>query len=127
MSESSLLPHASPLTPARRIVFVNRYFHPDHSATSQMVSDLAFHLAARGWSVGAITSRQRYGEASARLASRENVDGVDIRRIWSTRFGRHFLPGRIIDYATFYCSAFFAIRRERDAVVVAKTDPPLLS
>ena len=92
-----------------------------------MVSDLAFHLAARGWSVGAITSRQRYDEASARLASRENVDGVDIRRIWSTRFGRHFLPGRVIDYATFYCSAFFAIRRERDAVVVAKTDPPLLS
>ena len=92
-----------------------------------MVSDLAFHLASRGWSVGAITSRQRYDDAGARLAPRENVNGVDVRRVWSSRFGRHFLPGRIIDYATFYASAFFAIRRERDAVIVAKTDPPLLS
>ena len=92
-----------------------------------MVSDLAFHLASRGWSVGAITSRQRYDDAGARLAPRENVNGVDIRRVWSSRFGRHFLPGRVIDYATFYASAFFAIRRERDAVIVAKTDPPLLS
>jgi glycosyltransferase involved in cell wall biosynthesis len=110
-----------------RVVFVNRYFHPDHSATSQMVSDLAFHLASQGWSVGAITSRQRYDEPGARLPSRENVNGVDIRRVWSSTFGRHFLPGRVIDYATFYLSAFFAIRRERDAVIVAKTDPPLIS
>ena len=28
-----------------RIVFINRYFYPDHSATSQMLSDLAFFLA----------------------------------------------------------------------------------
>jgi glycosyltransferase involved in cell wall biosynthesis len=113
--------------PGRRVVFVNRYFHPDHSATSQMVSDLAFHLASRGWSVGAITSRQRYDEPGARLPAREKVNGVDIRRVWSSTFGRHFLPGRVIDYATFYCSAWFAIRRERDAIIVAKTDPPLIS
>jgi glycosyltransferase involved in cell wall biosynthesis len=92
-----------------------------------MVSDLAFHLASRGWNVGAITSRQRYADANARLAPRETVNGVDIRRIATTRFGRSFLPGRAIDYATFYISAFFAIRRERESVVVALTDPPLIS
>jgi glycosyltransferase involved in cell wall biosynthesis len=110
-----------------RVVFVNRYFYPDHSATSQMLSDLAFHLAARGWDVGVITSRQRYDDARARLAPHETVRGTRIRRIWSTRFGRGFLPGRALDYLTFYASAFFALRRERGAVVVALTDPPLLS
>jgi len=25
-----------------RAIFLNRYFYPDHSATSQMLSDLAF-------------------------------------------------------------------------------------
>ena len=25
-----------------RVIFLNRYFYPDHSATSQMLSDLAF-------------------------------------------------------------------------------------
>ena len=110
----------------RRVVFVNRYFHPDHSATSQMASDLAFHLASRGWEVAAITSRQRYDDARANLRS-STEHGVRIERIWSTRFGRAGLIGRAFDYATFYLSAFFAIRRERGATIIAMTDPPLLS
>src|SRR5260221_6616154 len=96
---------------APRVVFVNRYFHPDHSATSEMLSDLAFHLAGRGWLVKVWTSRQRYGHATARLAAHETVDGVIVRRVWSTRFGRAFLPGRALDYATFYVSAFLTLLR----------------
>jgi glycosyltransferase involved in cell wall biosynthesis len=112
----------------RRVVFVNRYFAPDHSATSQIASDLAFHLAARGWEVAAITSRQRYDDARARLAAVEDVRAVRVVRVWSTRFGRAGLFGRALDYVTFYAGAFFAIGKHgRDAVVIAMTDPPLLS
>ena len=104
----------------RRVVFVNRYFHPDHSATSQIASDLAFHLAARGWEVAAVTSRQRYDDPRARLQSgMEN--GVHVERVWSTRFGRGGLVGRALDYLTFYLSAFVALLAHRDAVVVAMT------
>lgn len=110
-----------------RVVFVNRYFHPDHSATSQIASALAGHLAAKGWEVAAITSRQRYDDPRARLPRSEVAHGVHIVRIWSTRFGRSGLLGRALDYLTFYVSAFLAMRRERDAVVIAMTDPPLLS
>jgi glycosyltransferase involved in cell wall biosynthesis len=109
-----------------RVLLVNRYFHPDHSATSQIASDLAFHLAARGHDVTAVTSRQRYDDARAELRSGE-ANGVRIVRVWSTRFGRGGLIGRAIDYATFYASAFFAILRRRRSVVIAMTDPPLLS
>jgi hypothetical protein len=31
-----------------KLIFLNRFFHPDHSATSQLLSDLVFHLAAQG-------------------------------------------------------------------------------
>jgi colanic acid biosynthesis glycosyl transferase WcaI len=112
-----------------RIVFVNRYFHPDHSATSQMVSDLAFHLRERGWEVAAISSRQRYDEPAASLPSRSREQGVDVRRVWSSRFGRANLLGRAVDYATFYVSAFLAMLREGGSgtVLVALTDPPLIS
>jgi colanic acid biosynthesis glycosyl transferase WcaI len=110
------------------VVFVNRYFWPDHSATSQMASDLAFHLASRGWQVTVVTSGQRYDDAKARLPRTEVERGVRIVRVWSTRFGRARLVGRALDYLTFYLDAFFAIRRHgRGAVVVAMTDPPLLS
>ena len=106
---------------------MNRYFHPDHSATSQIASDLAFHLASRGWEVHAITSRQRYDDPRARLAARENANGVQVERVWSTRFGRAGLAGRALDYLTFAMSAYFAMRRRRNAIIVAMTDPPLLS
>jgi Glycosyltransferase len=113
----------------RRVVFVNRYFHPDHSATSQLLTDVAIDLARRGWDVSVMTSRQSYEDPGARLAKSEDVSGVKVRRIWSSRFGRSNLAGRAFDYVTFYFSAFFALLRtaSRDTIVVAETDPPLLS
>src|SRR6185369_11702951 len=68
-----------------------------------------------------------YDDANATLAARETVRGVAVRRVWSTRFGRHFLPGRAIDYATFYLSAMLAMMNERRATIVAMTDPPMMS
>lgn len=110
-----------------RVVFVNRYFHPDHSATSQLLTDLATHLASIGWDVAVVTSRQLYDDPAARLSSRDSVAGVAVRRIWTTRFGRTFLLLRAVDYLTFLLSALIALRGERRSIVVPLTDPPLLS
>lgn len=43
-----------------KLIFLNRYFFPDYSATSQMLTDLAFHLAEVGHEVHVICSRQLY-------------------------------------------------------------------
>lgn len=112
-----------------KIVFLNRYFYPDHSATSLLLMDLALFLASQGRKVQVITSRQRYDEPAALLQPREVVHGVEIWRVWTSRFGRVSLPGRAFDYLTFYFSTLFAllITVSRGDIVVAKTDPPLLS
>lgn len=114
---------------APRIVFTNRYFYPDHSATSQMLSDLAFFLAGAGHEVGVVTSRQRYDDAAAELPPHERIDGVEVHRVRTTRFGRDKLVGRALDYATFYLAAGWKLWRLTRAgdVLVAKTDPPLIS
>jgi colanic acid biosynthesis glycosyl transferase WcaI len=112
-----------------KIIFLNRYFYPDHSATSQMLSDLAFYLAGHGHEVHVITSRQRYDNARADLDPQAHYHGVTIHRIWTSGFGRHFLPGRLLDYLSFYvscCWRLFRICRQGD-IVIAKTDPPMLS
>ena len=110
-------------------IVINRFFYPDHSATSQLLSDLAFHLAEGGHRVCVVASRQRYDDPGARLASRETVEGVGVYRVWTSRFGRRFLPGRAVDYLTFYLSATFRLwwLARRGDVVVVKTDPPLVS
>ena len=112
-----------------RIIFINRFFYPDHSATSQMLSDLALALAKQGWRICVITSAQRYDEAHAGLPAREIVHGIDVWRIKTTHFGRDGLLGRAIDYATFYVSSALRLwsLAGRGDIVVAKTDPPMLS
>ena len=113
----------------QRLIFINRFFFPDHSATSQILSDLAFHLAGLGREVHVITSQQRYDDPHAVLPEDENIRGVHVHRVASTRFGRRTLLGRGTDYLSFYVSvhtALLALANPGDTVI-AKTDPPLLS
>ena len=70
-----------------KVIFLNRYFYPDHSATSQMLSDLAFFLAGAGHEVCVVTSCQRYDDPAAGLALHERIDGVEVHRVRTTRFG----------------------------------------
>ncbi len=109
--------------------FVNRFFFPDHSATSQLLSDLAFQLAKTGLSVHIITSRQIYDNSHANLPAQEIIDNVRVTRVWTTRFGREKLLGRTMDYITFYLSAAWSliVTVKSCDIIVAKTDPPLIS
>ena len=113
-----------------KLVFVNRYFYPDHAATSQLLTDLAFDLAEGGTvDVRVIASRQRYEDPLACLVPYEQIRGVKVRRVWTTSFGRGTLAGRAVDYLSFYVSAFYRMWCElrRGDVLIAKTDPPLIS
>ena len=112
-----------------RIIFLNRYFYPDHSATSQILSDLAFHLAAAGQDIHVVTSQQIYDDPAARLPPNEVIRGVQVHRVATTRFGRSNLIGRGLDYLSFYWSMWrhlISFAKAGD-ILVAKTDPPLLS
>ncbi len=112
-----------------KVLFVNRFYKPDESATSQILTDLATALARAGVEVHVVCSRQLYDRPRARLAPRALLDGVAVHRVWSTRFGRAGLPGRALDYLSFYVFTALTLLRwiEPGDVLVAKTDPPLMS
>jgi colanic acid biosynthesis glycosyl transferase WcaI len=113
----------------RRLIFINRFFFPDHSATSQLVSDLAFHLAGTAREVHIVTSRQLYDAPKASLPEYEIIKGVRIHRVSSTQFGRGALLGRSVDYLSFYRSVWRRLMdiTQQGDTLVAKTDPPLVS
>lgn len=106
-----------------KVVFFNRFFFPDASATSQMLSDLAFELAPT-WDVHVVTSRVPGG-----MAEVEKVRGVTIHRVATAASGPHGLPRRALAYAQYFLGARRALRELVGAgdIVVAKTDPPMLS
>ncbi|WP_161601140.1 glycosyltransferase family 4 protein [Neoaquamicrobium microcysteis] len=112
-----------------RIVIANRYFYPDQSATSRMVSGLAFQLARRGHTVHAVASRRHHNRTDIVLPASETVNGVHIHRVAGSAFGRGKLIGRAIDYLSFHASAawwMLTATRSGDVCVLC-TDPPMLS
>lgn len=112
-----------------RIVFVNRFYAPDLSATAQMLTSLAEYLEQEGLDVHIVCSRLRYNDASQRLPRHAEINGVKVRRVWSSAFGRSSLVGRAIDYLTFYIvlAGVLLMSLHKGDIVVAKTDPPMLS
>lgn len=104
-----------------KIVFFNRFFFPDASATSQVLSDLAFALASDGLEVHVVASRSAPGDASA-------VGGVTVHRVARATSGPHGLARRALAYAAYYTGARRAASHIAPGdVVVVKTDPPMLS
>ncbi|MBC2886435.1 glycosyltransferase family 4 protein [Ochrobactrum sp. CM-21-5] len=112
-----------------RVILANRYFYPDQSATSRMVTSLAFALASEGIETKILTSRNFHNRSNELLPARETIQDVEIHRLWTSHFGRGRLAARAIDYTTFHLSAaaWFAAHTRKDDLCVICTDPPLLS
>jgi colanic acid biosynthesis glycosyl transferase WcaI len=110
------------------VIFFNRFYAPDHSATAQILSDLAEYLAGNGHDVSVVTSRAIYGQDQGLLPPREERRGVTVVRT-ATPGRRRGMAGRIGAYLAYYITAFFAALRlaRRGTILVVKTDPPLLS
>lgn len=111
-----------------RVIIANRFFSPDQSATSRMVSSLARGLAGRGFEVHVVASRQSY-DGTTLYPPRGVESGAMVHRVWTTNFGRRRLFGRAVDYLTYHLSLAWRVRRlaRSGDIAIACTDPPLAS
>jgi putative colanic acid biosynthesis glycosyltransferase WcaI len=115
-----------------RILVINQYFHPDRSATSQLLTELCEDLAL-AHDVTVVTGRPSYDPQypihSRGIVSRERHRRVDVLRVWSTTFDRSAgMPGRIANYASYLPSSVAgALSVRRPDVVLAMTDPPMIA
>ena len=105
-----------------RMLFINQFFWPDSSATSQQLTDLVSALAARHVEVAVLCGDGGYAAAAGAEAPL-----AEIHRVKAMPFTRGRL-GRVFSYLSFYLTAFakgLAVRRAD--VVVSMTTPPLIS
>jgi colanic acid biosynthesis glycosyl transferase WcaI len=109
-----------------RVIILNQFFYPDHSATSQLMTDLAESLVEQGITVTALSGRGRYN-GGERLERSESYKGVRIERAWATSFGKKNVVARVSDYLSFYLGASWKLLRlPRHDIVMALTTPPLI-
>lgn len=115
------------------VAFFNRAFHPESSATAQLLTELSQDLVDRhGCRVSVVAGVPAGngwpGRAGAgRLVRRERVNGVEVLRAPGTRWPKERVAGRFANYVSYFLSACYAGQRlERPDVVVAQTDPPII-
>lgn len=110
-----------------RLLLLNQYYSPDIAPTGQALHHLGRALVARGHSVRVIASRRGYSGDTA-YSREETLDGVEIRRVRATAFGRRTRWGRILDYLSYVCLSFIAGMRPgwHPDLVLSLTTPPYL-
>ena len=114
------------------IVFFNRSFYPDVSATGQLLTDLCEDLVRdHGCRVSVITGpplRPAVPVPTGRgLVTRDAYRGIAILRANGTTFDKRRFAGRAANYVSYFLSASWAgLRVEKPDVVVSLTDPPII-
>ena len=105
-----------------RILFINQFFWPDSSATSQQLTDLVGALAARGADIAVLC-----GDGGYAAAAGSTPPPAEVHRVRALPFVRGRM-GRIFSYLSFYVTAFArALAIRRADLVVSMTTPPLIS
>jgi len=109
---------------AKRILFLTQFFHPDPAATGQLLTELAVELAKRGMDITVYTSQPTYHERR-RLPRQEVFHGVRIVRLFSTRFNKQRLFGRLANGLTFFLAVLLRllISRSREPLLIVSTPP----
>jgi colanic acid biosynthesis glycosyl transferase WcaI len=111
-----------------KILLLNQVFYPDVAATAQYLQELAAALVGQGHEVTVVCARRAYDHPEKIYPARELWRGVQIFRVYSTRFGKRAKWHRAADFASFiFFSCVRLLFLPRHDVVVALTTPPLIS
>jgi hypothetical protein len=91
------------------------------------MADVAFELGRRGNRVVVYTARRGYEDASVEYPAREWRDGVEIRRLAFSSFGKKNLAVRAFGTLTFLVQCLFiALSTPRLGGIFFSTSPPLI-
>jgi colanic acid biosynthesis glycosyl transferase WcaI len=107
------------------VVIISQVYMPDPAAVGQHVTEAAEALAKRGWRVVVYTSARGYDDPGKVYPRRESRNGVDVRRLPLSSFGKSSLATRLLAQALFMIQATVRGLFTRGlARVLVSTSPP---
>jgi colanic acid biosynthesis glycosyl transferase WcaI len=114
--------------PAEKLLLVfSQTFVPDPASVGQHMADVAIEMARRGHRVRVYTSARGYDDPSVRYPARENLHGVDVRRLPFASFGKKSILTRIIGTASFMSQVFLrGLFTPNIGGIFFSTSPPLI-
>lgn len=114
--------------PPRTIVFISQVYVPDPAAVGQYMADAAVEMARRGHRVVVLTANRGYDDPGVTYPSREVLDGVEVRRLPLSSFGKGSIASRVLGGLLFVMQVVVRglLMRRLDAILVS-TSPPMAS
>lgn len=109
----------------RRLLLIAQVYAPDTTTLHQHFDDLAEEMARRGWDVRVLTSSRAYDDPRIRFPAHETLNGVHIRRLPLSSFGKRSISLRLLAQLLFMLQAVVhGLLTPGLTAVVASTSPP---
>ncbi|TVQ81217.1 MAG: glycosyltransferase WbuB [Phycisphaeraceae bacterium] len=110
----------------RKLLVLSHFYPPDPASVGQHMADAAREMSRRGWEVRVVTSDRGFEDPSQRYARREVIDGVNIKRVPWSSFGKKSIFLRAVAMGMFMLHCLFAVLSERRVdYILVSTSPPL--
>ncbi len=108
------------------LLITSQVYPPDPTSVGQHIHDVAKEMVQRGYRVIVYTSRRGYEDASVVFPRREIVDGVEIRRIRLSSFGKATIIRRVMGGLSFTLQcAIRGLFVPRLSHMLVSTSPPM--
>ena len=109
-----------------RILLLSQTYVPDAPAVGQYMHDAGVELAKRGHEVVALAASKSYEDSSETYPKRETLDGVKVRRLGLSSFGKASMAVRLLGGCSFTAQAALrTLLGRRFDVVLVSTSPPM--
>ncbi|HXT16711.1 MAG TPA: glycosyltransferase family 4 protein [Gemmatimonadaceae bacterium] len=109
------------------IVAISQVYTPDPASVGRYLADATSELVRRGHRVTVYTAARGYDDPSLRYPAREVIDGVEVRRLPFSWFGKTSILLRLIGGLSFIAQASFrALFMRRLDVLLISTTPPVV-
>ncbi|MNS43248.1 putative glycosyl transferase [compost metagenome] len=109
-----------------KLIILSQYYAPDHSATGQILHELAAAMVRSGDQIQILTGQPTYA-IRERRPSHEILEGVDVRRVSGTRFNKNTKLGKILNSLSFFAMVFFlTLMTPRKVALLIVSNPPFL-
>lgn len=110
----------------RTIAIISQVYSPDPTAVGQYMHDAAVELSRRNWHVVIYTSNSGYEDPTLKYPRLETIDGVDVRRLPLSGFGKSSIPIRVLGGLLFTLQAAArALFLPGLQIMLVSTSPPM--
>lgn len=111
-----------------KISLITSCFYPNTIASPGiLLTELAVGLKERDCDVKVITGYPSFWDTKIKVEKRENYQGIDIHRVYSTQFYNKSKFGRLLNVFSFLISVFWKLLiSKEDRIFISVTVPPFL-